>query len=115
MRSEFRDLAAYQRAADLADNLWRAVAGWDSQERWTTGVQLARAADSVGANIAEATGRWHRKEQLQLLRVARGSLFEAEHWITPAERRGLLEPGTSDRLDAIARPLSGLINKRARP
>jgi four helix bundle protein len=112
VRSDFRDLAAYKRACDLADDIWRQVARWESHERWTTGVQLVRAVDSIGANIAEATGRWHRRDQLQFLRVARGSLFETEHWITTAERRGLLEPGTSDRLDGIARPLSGLINKR---
>src|SRR4051794_27781959 len=112
MRSEFRDLAAYQRATELADGLWRQVARWDSLERWSIGMQLVRAVDSIGANIAEATGRWHPKDELRFLRVARGSLLETEHWITTAERRGLLPEGTSDRLDAIARPLSGLINKR---
>src|SRR4051794_1396605 len=113
MRSDFRNLAAYQRATDLADSLWRQVARWDSYERWSIGLQLNRAADSIGANIAEGTGRWHPKDELRFLRMARGSLLEVEHWITTAERRGLLERGTSDPLDGIARPLSGLINKRA--
>ena len=113
MRSEFRDLAAYQRATKLADELWEQVHGWNSSARWSVGMQLVRAADSIGANIAEATGRWHPKDELRFLRVARGSLLETEHWITTAERRGLLEPATSERLDGIARPLSGLINKRA--
>jgi four helix bundle protein len=112
MRSEFRDLAAYTRAAALADDIWREVARWDSHARWSIGMQLVRAVDSIGANIAEATGRWHPKDEVRFLRVARGSLLETEHWITTAERRGLLESGTSDRLDGIARPLSGLINKR---
>jgi four helix bundle protein len=113
MRSEVRNLAAYQRATDLADSLWRQVARWDSYERWSIGLQLNRAADSIGANIAEGTGRWHPKDELRFLRMARGSLLEVEHWITTAEQRGLLERGTSDPLDGIARPLSGLIDKRA--
>src|SRR4051794_15737205 len=112
MHSEFRNLVAYQRAAELADELWERVARWNSSARWSVGKQLTRAVDSIGANIAEATGRWHQKDQLRALYVARGELFETEHWITTAERRGLLERGTSDRLDEIARALSGLINKR---
>jgi four helix bundle protein len=103
---------AYQRAAELADELWECVCRWDRSARWSVGAQLTRAADAIGANIAEATGRWHQKDQLRALYVARGELFETEHWITTAERRGLLERGTSARLDEIARALSGLINKR---
>ena len=48
----------------------------------------------------------------RLLWVARGSLRETEHWILRAEERGLLEPGTAARIDEIARPLNGLIQKR---
>jgi four helix bundle protein len=112
VHSAFRDLVSYQRAVDLADELWERVSCWDRSARWSIGRQLTRAADSIGANIAEATGRWHQKDQLRALYVARGELFETEHWITTAERRGLLESGTSDRLDEIARALTGLINKR---
>jgi four helix bundle protein len=113
MRSEFRDLAAYQRATSLADDLHRRIGRWNSHDRWSLGLQLMRAADSVGANIAEATGRWHKKDQIRLLYVARGSLFEAEHWIATAERRGLLDDRTTDRLTGIAQALTGLIKKRA--
>jgi four helix bundle protein len=111
MRSAFRDLAAYQRAIDVADYLHERVASWPSDERRSIGRQLLRSTDSIAANIAEASGRWHRADQRRLLIIARGSLLETEHWITTAERRGLLEPNTSDRLTEIARPLSGLIRR----
>ncbi len=113
MRSEFRDLVAYQRATEIADYLYEQVARWGAADRWSMGMQLTRAADSVGANIAEATGRWHRQDQRRLLLIARGSLFEAEHWIATAEKRGLLIPATTDRLTEPARALAGLIKKRA--
>lgn len=70
-----------------------------------------RAADSVGANIAEAAGRWHRADQRRFLLIARGSLYETEHWMARAEKRGLLEQGATERLSEVARALNGLIKK----
>ena len=109
----FRDLAAYERAAELANELFELSARWDSYARWTVGAQLVRAADSVVANIAEATGRWHGPDRRRLLLIARGSLNETEHWLITAEQRGLLPSGYSARVSEIGRPLSGLIKKSA--
>jgi four helix bundle protein len=67
----------------------------------------------VGANIAEATGRWHQRDQRRFLFIARGSLFETEHWVAYCEQRGLLALGTANRIDEISRLLNGLINKRS--
>jgi four helix bundle protein len=114
MRSEFRDLVAYQRATEVADYLYEAVGCWQPDDRWSLGRQLIRSADSVGANIAEASGRGYRNDQRRMLFIARGSLFETEHWIATAERRGLLQVGTTDRLTEIARALSGLIKQEGR-
>jgi four helix bundle protein len=75
------------------------------------GPQVLRAADSVGANIAEAVGRWHTPDKRRLLIIARGSLNELEHWLTTAERRGLLEHGTANRVDRIAQALNGMIRR----
>ena len=79
MPSEFRRLRAYELAVALAGDLHVAVTSWDKFERWSLGVQLMRAADSIGANIAEATGRWHIADQRRVLYFARGSLYETEH------------------------------------
>lgn len=73
------------------------------------GIQLVRAADSVGANIAEAIGRWHRPDQRRFLYVARGSLHELEHWIELAQERNLLPAESSKRVPELARTLNGLI------
>jgi four helix bundle protein len=112
--SDFRRLVAYRLAVDLSDELHRAVAGWPSFDRWSLGLQLIRALDSVGANIAEASGRWHPADRRRLLVIARGSLYEAEHWLLRAETRSLLPTGSTERLEEIAKALSGLI-RRATP
>ena len=114
MASSFRDLDAYTRAAGIATELHERVARWPPFELWSTGIQLMRAVDSISANIAEAVGRWHEADRRRLLLIARGSLYETEHWMLTAEDRGLLERGMHRRLDDIARPLNGLI-KRAVP
>jgi four helix bundle protein len=98
----------------LADGLYRAVKKWPVPEQRSIGDQLVRAADSIGANIAEACGRWSRTDERRLLRMARGSLYETEHWMARAEARGLLQPGSTDQLTEIAKTLNGLINKHVR-
>ena len=55
--AQFRDLVVYRRSCLLADRVRSQVVDWPSLDKWTLGLQLVRAADSIGANIAEAYGR----------------------------------------------------------
>ena len=111
MPSNFTGLAAYQRAVALAADVYAAVARWPQFDRATLGEQLVRAADAVGANIAEASGRWTKTERRRALIVARGELHETEHWLRTARQRGLIDWDAHERIAGIARPLNGLINK----
>jgi len=102
-------LAVYEKCASLSDELWSAVKGWNAFERWTLGTQLVRAADSVGANIAEAGGRWSYPDRRRVLFLARGSAFELEHWLTRALARNLPCPENAvDRAHELSRMLTGL-------
>lgn len=56
-KTQFENLRVYQHSEEISDNVWNIVAGWDYFAKDTVGKQLVRAADSVGANIAEGTGR----------------------------------------------------------
>ena len=93
--------------------MWSANSPWPSFAQWAFGIQLIRAADSVGANIAEVTGRWHRRDQQRMLYIARGSLHELEHWIDVGKERELLEPDAAQAWPELARTLNGLIRSRA--
>jgi four helix bundle protein len=88
MPMTFRDMDVYRRATGFADEMHEVVVRWPKFELWSVGIQLVRAADSVGANIAEALGRWHQPDRKRLLYIARGSLSETEHWVLRAEERG---------------------------
>ena len=113
MPSNFRGLAAYQRARKLADELREVVLRWPEFDRDSVGLQLIRAADSVSANIAEAGGRRTVKDKRHFLMIARGSLLETEHWLETAHVRGLITHNYEDEVASVARPLNGLINKPA--
>jgi len=56
-RTKFEKLRGYDLAETVADEVWNTVRAWDHFARDTVGRQLVRAADSIGANIAEGIGR----------------------------------------------------------
>ncbi len=91
MGMKLDDLRIYRKAEEIADRVWEECIGWDSFAKRTTGEQLVRATDSVGANIAEGYGRYHYKEQLKFSYYARGSLLESRFWLRRAQRRKLIE------------------------
>ena len=106
----FRDLEVYRRASALADQLWAAVGLWPSFEKWTVGHQMLRAADSVGANIAEGAGRYGAPDHRRLLFIARGSACELEHWMERAEARKLTIPEEArEEAMQVSRMLNGQI------
>lgn len=57
VRKGFEGLRVYELSEKLSDLVWKIARGWDQLAKDTMGKQLIRAADSIGANIAEGTGR----------------------------------------------------------
>lgn len=110
MATELEDLKILQAAEGIADAVWKRVVQWDEFARDIVGKQLARATDSIGANIAESYGRFHYGEKLQFLYYSRGSLFETKYWLNRALTRELMQPGEvkdyADRLSDVARQLN---------
>jgi four helix bundle protein len=98
VRSNFENLEVYLLAEDISDNVWLVVEKWQHFARDTVGKQLVRAADSIGANIAEGAGRGTYRENCQFIHYARGSLYETKHWLRRAYRRQLLTQSQIDQL-----------------
>jgi four helix bundle protein len=90
MGTSLEELRVLKDAEAVADGIWKLVVKWEPFARDVVGKQLARAADSIGANIAEAYGRFHYGEKLQFLYYARGSLFETKYWLNRGLARGLM-------------------------
>jgi four helix bundle protein len=109
-RSNFETLAVYQLAERLADEVWDMASKWDPLPRDTVGKQLIRAADSIGANLAEGVGRGSFQDNRRFIRVARGSLNETKHWLRRAYRRGLIDDEKVGRLKPILDELPPRLN-----
>lgn len=100
-RTNFENLQVYKLAEKLADEIWDIVGDWKPFPRSTIGVQLVRAADSIGANIAEGTGRGSFPDNRRFVKMARGSLNETQHWLRRAYKRSLLTQEQVARLKPI--------------
>ena len=110
----FEKLRVYQLSEELADLIWEIVIKWNYFAKDTIGKQLVNAADSIGANIAEGTGRGSYADNRRFARIARGSLFEVKHWIKRAYARKLLSENELAPLrhlvDELTPKLSAYIN-----
>jgi four helix bundle protein len=109
-RTKFENLRVYQLAEKLADEIWLAVANWDHFARDTVGKQIVRAADSIGANIAEGTGRGTAPDNRRFVRTARGSLNETKHWLRRAYKRHLLSDQAVNKLRPLIDELAPKLN-----
>jgi four helix bundle protein len=109
----FEDLKVYQLAEELGDQVWDIVIVWPAFVKNSLGYQLVKAADSIGANLAEGFGRFHFAENRQFARISRGSLYETRHWLRRAYKRGLIKQnetkGIRELLDELAPRLNAYI------
>jgi four helix bundle protein len=109
-RTNFEKLRVYQLAEELSDKVWEIVLSWDFFARDTVGKQLVKAVDSIGANIAEGTGRGTYVDNRRFVRIARGSLNETKHWLRRAYKRELLTVKQVDSLKPLMNELGPKLN-----
>lgn len=112
MIKSYQDLKVWQKAMDLVVLCYEITKEFPKNELYGLTGQLQRAAVSVPANIAEGHSRQHRKEYLQHLAIARGSLSELETHLLIAERLEYIDKeklnATLKTTNEIGRMLNGL-------
>lgn len=109
-RTNFENLKVYQLSEALADLIWDISSGWNNFARDTVGKQIVRSADSIGANIAEGTGRGSYQDNRRFVKIGRGSLNETKHWLRRAYKRNLLTEAQIEQLKPIINELSPKLN-----
>ena len=110
----FEKLEVWQESLELADYVLKLLERIPLSKHLRLTSQLEGAVVSVAQNIAEGKGRQHRKEFLQYLSIAQGSLYET---VTLNEvfrkRRIFSERESADirgKAELIDRKLNGLMN-----
>ncbi|HUQ80089.1 MAG TPA: four helix bundle protein [Gemmatimonadaceae bacterium] len=76
--ADHRQLVVWQKAVELSLHAYRLTHDFPREERYGLSSQLRRAAVSVACNIAEGNGRRYRREYINYLSIARGSLREVD-------------------------------------
>ena len=110
----FEKLEVWQLSVDLAEHVLSLLERMKSYEHLRLVSQMEAAIVSVSQNIAEGKGRQHKKEFIQFLHIAQGSLYEVVTLIEVFRRNKLFSEEESrqvrDQCETIDRKLNGLIN-----
>ncbi len=105
----FRKLIVWQKAIDLADVVYKVSEEFPKKESTILIPQLFRAINSVPANIAEGSFRQSKKEFVQFLFVAKGSLAEAITYFELAFRQRSFDKEVYDGLISRSREVLTLL------
>ena len=105
----YKKLIVWQRADELAFQIYLATKRFPKDEMYGVTSQLRRAALSVPTNIVEGAGRQGRNEMKQFVNIALGSLTETEYLLEFCSRLTYLDNETYDKLEALRHEVGCLL------
>jgi four helix bundle protein len=76
--NHFKELRVWQKAVDLAVDVYQLVRQFPSEEKYGLSSQVTRSAVAISSNIAEGAGRNTDKDFHHFLGMALGSSYELE-------------------------------------
>jgi four helix bundle protein len=120
----FEKLEVWQMSVDLAEKVLGLLERLPQNKHIRLIGQMESAVTSSAQNIAEGRGRQYKKEFIQFLHIAQGSIFEVVTLNEIFRRRAIFTVEDTNeirfRCEQICRKLNGLINslrgnKRKKP
>ena len=113
MDKPHKKLKAWQLAMDIAEKIYQVTELFPSDERFGLVSQMRKCGVSIPSNIAEGAGRNTKKEFVNFLHIAQGSLSELDTQVELSLRLQYIDKSTWDILDNILieedKIISGLI------
>ena len=118
-QSRYKNLLVWQKSLHFADQVIQLIDQIEtSRKHFRLFEQMESAVTSVPMNIAEGKGRNSKKEFMQFLYIARGSLYETLTLLELFKLRGWINDDQFTTLETdsneIARMINGLIKSIGR-
>jgi len=112
---DFKDLRVWAKAHEMTLGVYRVTKQFPRDELFGLTSQMRRSASSIGANIAEGSGRRCDGDLTRFLHIARGSAAELEYHLLLARDLELIGKETflslTSQVDDVQRMLTGLIQQ----
>ncbi|MBD0316305.1 MAG: four helix bundle protein [Nitrospiraceae bacterium] len=105
-----KDLDVWEKAMDLAVRAYALTSQFPKEELYGLTSQIRRCAISIPSNIAEGAARQSRREYVQFLHIASGSVAELETQLILAARLGFPSDANAlAHLEEVRKLLLGLL------
>jgi four helix bundle protein len=109
----YKELIVWKKAHEMTLAIYHVTRAFPKEELYGLTSQMRRSAASIGANIAEGSGRRPNNEICRFLQIARGSASETEyHMLLACDLKFLREEEfrrLSHQADEVQRMLTALI------
>jgi four helix bundle protein len=110
-----KDLEVWKKSMDLAAHVYSLTARFPQEELYGLTSQMRRSAVSIPSNIAEGAARHSRKEFIQFLHIASGSVAELETQLLLALRMGFIScDSVMSHVEDVRKLLLGLLRSLKR-
>jgi len=106
----YKELDAWQVSMFLAKKIYEITKSFPKYEQYGLSSQMQRAAVSVPSNIAEGSGKNHKKEFVQYLYHSRGSLLELETQVELSKMLNYLDEENYIEVSSLIKRAHKIIN-----
>ena len=101
----FEDLKVWQKAKDLAIEIYELTGNFPKEELFGLTSQVRRCAVSIASNIAEGSAKSTKSEQSRYFDIAYGSAIELLNQMILANGIGFI---SEDKLDQLRESINGI-------
>jgi len=109
MEKGYKKLVVWQKADDLAFQVYMVTKSFPRDELYGITSQLRRAVVSIATNIVESQGRQGRNETRQFINIALGSLAETEYLLELSLRLSYISEENYALLEGLRKDVGGLL------
>lgn len=105
----FRDIIVWQKSHLLTLEVYKITKDFPAEEKFGLISQMRRADYSIPSNLVEGHSRKSRKEFLQFLSIAKGSLEELKYFVLLSSDLKYIEDETRSELETKTEEVSKIL------